>query len=261
MTRPWTALSSEVSGMKNAALLLVLLVLPALAIAQETPPPPEPTPPAPRFSGKGELSFVSTSGNTSTQTLGFGAEAVYAPMPWSFGAKLAYVRAEADDELKAKSFAATVRADRKLVNPFEVFVEGRYLSNTFAGFDNRWSADAGVAWTFFKTPEHLLKTELALGYTQEARVTGEDLNFATARVGLFYSWKISTFAEFTDESYYLADLSDRNNWRFNGVSALTANVTTVVSLKATLTVAYVKKPPPGFETTDRITSVALVAKF
>jgi putative salt-induced outer membrane protein len=247
--------------MKTAALLVALW--PALALAQESAPPqpPTPPPPPPPFSGKAELSFVSTSGNTSTQTLGLGAEAVYAMLPWSFGGKLAFVRAESDGETKARALSASLRADRKLAAPFDAFVEARYLKNTFAGVDNRYAIDAGLGFLFFKREGHTARAETALGYTKEDRVTGEDLSFATARLGLGYKWAISKTAELTDDCSFVEDLSDLGDWRAGSVTALSASISTRLSLKASYAFAYVKKPPTGFGRTDTITSVALVAKF
>jgi putative salt-induced outer membrane protein len=242
------------------ALLAAFVLVPAVAAATEIPPPPPPTPP-PLFSGKAELSFVSTSGNTSTQTLGTAAEVEYKPLPWDYKAAFAFVRAETGGEVKARSLALSLRAARKITGPFEVFAEARYLKNTFAGIENRFAADAGVGWTFLKVPQHLLKAEGALGYTRELRVTGPDLSFATARAGLSYKWSISKTAELTDDSSFIADLSDRSDWRYNNVCALSAAVSTLLSLKASYTFAYVRKPPPGFGRTDTITSAAIVAKF
>jgi len=84
--------------------------------AQEPPPGPPPL-----WSGKGELSFVSTSGNSDTQTLGAGVEVAYQPLPWSLGFKAAFIRNEADGEEKANSFAAALRGARAFSPRFEAF--------------------------------------------------------------------------------------------------------------------------------------------
>lgn len=51
------------------------------------------------------------------------------------------------------------------------------------------------------------------------------------------------------------------DWRIGHVAALTTRVHSILSLKVSHTTRYVNFPPPGFEKTDTITSVALVAKF
>jgi putative salt-induced outer membrane protein len=247
------------SGVMRSLLGAALVLAPALALSQ-VPPPPPPTPP-PLYSGKAELSFVNTSGNTSTQTLGFGAEGEYKPAPWAVKATLAFVRAESDGETKAKSLAASLRGSRKIADPIEVFAQAAYLKNTFAGIDNRFGLEAGVAYTFLKGPPHLLKFEAALGWTRELRVTEPSLSFATARLGVSYKWAISKTAELTDDSSFIEDLSDAGDWRLQSVTGVSAAMSTLLSLKISYTFAYVRKPPPGFGRTDTITAAALVAKF
>ena len=51
------------------------------------------------------------------------------------------------------------------------------------------------------------------------------------------------------------------NWRLDNTLALVAKINTIFSLKVSNVVRYVNAPVEGFETTDTITSVALVAKF
>jgi putative salt-induced outer membrane protein len=244
--------------MKRLLWGIALGLLPTLVHAQT--PAPEPTP-VPLFAGKGELSFVQTGGNTSTQTLGFAAEGEYRPAPWSLKLNLAFVRAETDEEVKAKSFLAGLRGTRKIADPLEVYAEAGYLKNTFAGIDNRFSLGGGVLWTFVKTPQHLLKGDVGLAWVRELRVTGDNLSFLAGKLGGSYKFTLSKTAEFTDDAAFLFDFSDSGDWRFNNVAAVSASMTTVFSLKASHTLAYIRKPAPGFGRTDTITAAAIVAKF
>lgn len=129
--------------MRIAARLAFLapIVLASAASGQDSHPPPPPTP-TPLWSGKGELSFVSTSGNSDTQTLGVGAEVEYKPGFWSFLFKSAFLRSEADNVENARSFLATLRAARSISPRLEAFARGEYLQNTFAGIDSRFAGEA-----------------------------------------------------------------------------------------------------------------------
>src|SRR5512140_2070290 len=110
--------------MKSIALILLLVTFPVVGqnAAQPPAPAPAPTPcptpppppPPPPFTGRGELSFVSTSGNTSTQSLGVGLELSYKPTGWSFLAKGNTLRAESNGEENARSLDASFRAGRTL---------------------------------------------------------------------------------------------------------------------------------------------------
>lgn len=237
---------------------LAPIVLAAAASGQDSPPPPTPTP---LWSGKGELSFVSTSGNSDTQTLGVGAEVEYKPGFWSFLFKSAFVRSEADDVENARSFLATLRAARSISPRLEAFARGEYLQNTFAGIDSRIAGEGGIAYALFPDPPNKLKVEAGLGYARENRVTGEDLAFPSGRGGLLYEWQISKRAVYTEELSFTQDLEEGENWRILNTGSLTAEVTTVLSLKLSFAITYANLPPPGFGKRDTTTSAAVVAKF
>jgi len=57
------------------------------------------------------------------------------------------------------------------------------------------------------------------------------------------------------------DFYESADWRIGHAAALTTKVHGILSLKLSHTIRYVNFPPPGFDNTDTITSVALVAKF
>src|SRR5579872_5838256 len=75
---------------------------------------PPPAAPPPEREGSAEFSFVGTTGNSSTQTIGLGGELIYRPDDWETKLKINYVRNEADDVLRAQSFVATLRAQRPI---------------------------------------------------------------------------------------------------------------------------------------------------
>ncbi len=252
--------------MKKFPFVLAVLAFSASLRAQTlppTPPPPAPppAPPPPLWTGKGELSFVSTSGNTSTQTLGLSAEVEYKPMPWAFLAKAAFVRAESDGDVKAKAFTGLLKGSRKLFDHVDAFVQAGYMRNRFAGIDDRYAGEVGLGYGVLTEGPHLLHAEVGFGYTKEKRVLGDDKSFASFRLGAQYKFVISKTADFTDEPQFVQDLKDTGDWRFSNTAALSASISSVFSLKLSHTLNYLKEPPTGFGRTDTITSAAIVAKF
>lgn len=239
--------------------LLALAFTSGLGVAQVSPPATPPPPPL--WSGKAELSFVSTSGNTDTQTLGFAGEVSYKPDPWSVAARGTFVRAESGGDLKARTLDLALRTGYKLAPHLEAFDLCGYYENGFAGIDHRWTEDLGVAWEVLYEGSHKLKVEAGVGYTKEARITDEDRSFATARVAFGYKWAISKTAEFTEDFAFVEDLKDTSDWRIQNVASVSATMTSLLSLKISHTLAFLNQPPAGFRKTDTITSAAIVAKF
>ena len=244
---------------KNAAILAAaaLTVFSGTALLAEEPP----AAPPPVWSGKAEASYVSTSGNTSVQTIGAGLEVDYKKDVWSGLAKGAFVQAKTEGATTARSLAGELRGARSLSPRFELFAQGDYLRNTFSGIDNRYAGLAGAAYSVVKTPSQELKAQAGLGYTKEDRLTGDNRSFASAAAGLLYKLKLTKTSDLSEELLYTRDLKDSQDWRVANTFSVTAAISTVLSLKASHVLNYLHEPVPGFGRTDTVTSLALVAKF
>ena len=241
--------------------LSVLLAMVSLRAQPPAPAQPEAQPPPPRREGTAEFSFVGTGGNASTSALGVGGEYVERPGPWVLRAKTAYVRNESADELKAETFAVLGRASRTLTPRLSAFGEYGYLQDRFAGIESRNTVDSGVTFALVRPQPHQLDLDASIGYAHENRVVGENISTPHLSPGARYKLTLSDTADITEELYFGFSLSDADDWRTRNTVALTAKVTTLFSLKVSNNVRYVNAPVEGFETTDVITSVALVAKF
>jgi putative salt-induced outer membrane protein len=248
--------------MRTLVFALVASVIPGLASAQAPPAPGTAAPgPPPRWERKAELSLVSAGGNTDTQTLGAGASMTYRPGPWTTEARAAFLRSSANDALTAKSFLADLREARALTPRLEVFGRYGYLSDRFAGIDRRSTVDGGAGYKLLTGPVHTLRVDAGLGYSREARVTGEDLSFPLANFGTAYKYQISKTADISDAAILTLLLDNGDAWRFGNAFALTATVTRILSVKLSHDLKFNHSPVPLFQRTDRLVSVALVARF
>ncbi len=251
---------------KQFSLLLLLMMCFTIQAFAQAPPPEPPPPPPHTCTGSAELSFVSTTGNTDTQTLGVGGAIECKPNKWTYTGKGAFIRSEADNVETAKSLDTLFRAARDLVPRLKAYGQFNYFQNEFAGIQNRYALEGGLSYMLFMHPKHTLEVGGGFGYTKEDRVEvpgilDEDLSFATARTGAIYRWKISETAEFGNDLAFTFNLNDGDDWRFGDVAYIAAKLNTLFSLKLSYTVAYLNSPVPGFGKTDTITSAAIVAKF
>jgi putative salt-induced outer membrane protein len=258
MTRTVPSHAATRAAVHAAVLCFSLLAVPASA---QTPAPGPPSPPPPLREGSAEFAFVGTSGNSSTQTIGAGGEFIYRPAPWELKTTVKYVRNESDDELKAESFLAIFRAQRALRPRLAAYGQYGYQRDQFAGILNRNAVEGGLAYTWVDRSPHKLVVDAGLGYAREDRLTGEDLSTATLATGAAYRLKFSENSELTEEGRFVFALSDGDDWRYANLVALTAKMTTIFSLKVSNGIRYVNAPVAGFDTTDVITAIALVAKF
>ena len=83
---------------------------------------------------------------------------------------------------------------------------------------------------------------------------------ATLSLGAGYRLQISPNSELTYEPRYLLPFADTNDWKFNQDVALKVALNSLLSLKVAHTLRYSADPPEGFEKTDRIHAVSIVAK-
>ena len=120
-------------------LAFLLLALPTVAQAQ-TPPPAPP----PRVEGTVDLSFVATTGNSDTQTVGVAADTFYRPSVWEIRNKAAFVRAKTGENIRAESFVYLFRAARKFSDRLAGYGQYDYARDRFAGIGNRNALLAGV---------------------------------------------------------------------------------------------------------------------
>ncbi len=249
--------------MMNRTLIFLCI---SLVITVECFAHDEPAPPPRTCTGSAEFSFVSTTGNTDTQTLGLGGSVECKPDKWSYLAKGAFIRSEADDIENAKSLDTLFRASRDLSERLKFYGQFAYFQNEFAGIQNRYALEGGLSYMLVIHPKHSLQVDGGLGYTKEDRVDvveipDEDLSFATARIGGIYRYKLSENAEFGEDAGFTLNLNDGDDWRFANALYVAAKLNTIFSLKLSYILTYLNNPVPGFGNTDTTTSAAVVAKF
>ncbi len=234
---------------------IILTGFSALSTAQT------PTTPPPRTEGSAEFAFVGTTGNSSTQTIGLGGVFIYRPSPWVTKLNVNYVSSKAEHVLSAQAFALIFRAERPITPRLSGYGQYGYQRNRFAGILDRHVIEAGLAYSLLDQAPHKLVVDAGLGYANEKRLQGNTLSTAILGAGGVYTWKISSTSELSEDGHFLFSLSDRSDWRYANALALSAKVTTAVSLKLSHAIRYVNLPAIGYKKTDAVTSVALVAKF
>ena len=241
------------------ALLILLLTLLGLPVAPDRVRAQEPDERS--WSAEAEVSFVGTSGNSNTETLGLGARFDYAPGLWRTETKVSFIRSEADDEIKARSLDASVQGTRTLYERLGVYAKGGYLRDRFAGIDDRYAVEGGVAFSAMPEGTHVLTARGGFGGTRELRAADEDRSLATANVSATYAWTFSENSVLTNDVSATADVRDRGDWRLTNALSISAGLNSILSLKLSHQVGFLNDPVPGFEKTDIKVSAAVVARF
>jgi putative salt-induced outer membrane protein YdiY len=206
---------------------LFLTILPALARAQAAAPPPPPT-----HEATGEIAFVGTSGNSSTSAFSVNGEDIARPTNWMIKNRVSFLRNESDGATTAESFFYLFRAERTLTKRLGSFGEYGYFRDRFAGVANRNTINGGLSIRLIDTALQTLSADVALGYLNEARLTGADISSATYSFGGSYRLHISATATLEEDARLLGTFDRAEDWRLGQI-----------------------------QKTDTTTSIALVAKF
>jgi putative salt-induced outer membrane protein YdiY len=214
--------------------------------------------PPPAWHINGEVSVVATAGNTSTRTLGVGAQLFHQRDRRESRASASFLTSQADGVTKARSLALATRHAVAVAERLQMFGEAGYTRDRFAGIDHRIGATGGVAYAMPLRPPYALTLQGGLGMTVERRLDLSTLRFMTATGVLDYGWTIAPGIRLDQNATLTADLASGRNWRGASVTVLGVTLTRVLSLRATHAFEYRNQPVPGFGRTDMRTAVTLV---
>lgn len=217
--------------------------------------------PAPIWDVNGELSLVSTGGNTSTRTICAGGVAVHRSNRTTTRASVTFLTSEVDAVTHARSSAIDARHGIRFGERLELFGRGSYARDRFAGIEDRIATGAGLAYTAPLPRRHALTTEGSIGFAAERRLDETRLRFATATGALGYMWTIGSGTEIRDTVGLIADVQTAGNWRGTNTAALIVSLTWLLSLKASHAIEYRHAPVAGFGRTDMRSAVAFVLSF
>lgn len=251
--------------------IVVAFVAPALAQEQ----------PEPAWKGSLGLSFVSTSGNSDTQTLGLDFGLDRKPELWGLEIRAAAIRAEDSSVTTAERYNGSVRGKRALGDRWEVFVGAFGEQDKFSGYDLRYGAVAGGTYKALLGPTHTLSFDAGLTWTKEEFVDLVDAegmvhaqpsyDYVGGIVGLDYAWQISDSAKLSERLVYLPNFDETSDWRAVSETALQAAISSKLALKLGYLVRYDHEPAVAgvdadggalyFDDTDTTTTMSVVWSF
>ncbi len=235
------------------------LIVTMAGTGQPTAPPAPPPPPV--VQGSAEVSYVGTSGNSDTQSLGVGTTLTLRPGGWTLANKASLVRNQDRGQVRAQSTVIETQVGRHLAPTVSLVGKHGYYRNRFAGINHRHTVDAGLSYEAVATERQELTLDAGVGYANERRRTGATLSTAIATTGVSYQIALSSTATLSNTATAVLSLADGRDRRATNVASLSARLNALLSMKVTHTTRWVAVPVSGFRKTDTITAVALVAKF
>ncbi len=211
-----------------------------------------------------ELSYVTTSGNTDTQTLSGKLGAEKKGELYRHILKGNFLRAEDRGEETANKWLLEGRSERVLKERLFAFLTASYLQDKFSGYDYRMSAGPGLGYDFIKTEEHELKGLMSVLHSRDKfseADKGSD-SYISGKAAMYYIWNILENLRFKQNADCLISFEDMDTYFINSETALEVKVNGNVSLGVSYSIAYQNKPPfPEIERTDTIFLASLIIDF
>ena len=214
-----------------------------------------------KWSGSLGFSLNSTSGNSSTSSLGAELGLKLAPNPWGMEAGLTWLRAENEGTKTADRLAGRVRGMWELNETWSFFAGLAGERDTFAGYDMRAYLEAGATYKILMGPKHELSADGGLTRTHEERTDGGTRNFWGGLVGATYVWHFSANAALTERAALYPNFNYSSDWRITSDTSVQAKLTDLLALKAAYQVKYSNQPPSGKHKTDTATVASVVVSF
>src|SRR5580765_6517811 len=177
--------------------VLTVLLLSCAAVRARAQAPPAPPPPAHQTSA--ELSFVGSSGNSSTESIGIGVNRLDHIDGWVITSKAAYVHNSSFGELKAESTALAFQGAKTLTPKLAVFAKYGFLHDRFAGIESRNTVAGGLAYIVLENAKNKLTADGAFGYAMEERTISPTTKSGTWDMGLRYTLKLTETSEISDD--------------------------------------------------------------
>ena len=211
-----------------------------------------------------EVSYVTTSGNTKTETLSGKLEVKKEGEKNRYIVRSNTLYARNNNEETASKGALEGRWERTLTERLFGFLTAKYISDKFSGYKYRVAAGPGMGYDIVRTEKHFLKGIASALYYHDRYSEGFDKtdDYAAGNAGINYEWQILENLKFKENADYLFSFDDTDKYFINSETALEVKINTYLSLGLSYIIAYQNQlPVAGTEHIDRTFLTSLIIDF
>jgi putative salt-induced outer membrane protein YdiY len=240
---------------------LLLTVLVTVGIASPSAAQAPPKEPPPLWDTQVGASFVGTSGNTDTSTIGadFGFHGRW-PV-WKVDSTATAVRTTDQGRRTTEQYMAALRGQRKLSSIVGLTAGERIERDRLAGIDLRSILDGGLSFALVRTPGWTLDAVTAMAWNHEARVGQLDIDRPIGVLEALSRIPFSADGVTTQRFTYYPDFKDSSAYRSEAEVTAQAAMNTRLGLKIGYLWRFSNAPVPGFTKTDNTTTASIVLRW
>jgi putative salt-induced outer membrane protein YdiY len=219
---------------------------------------------APGLYANADLSYVLTSGNSSSSSLGFKGDLTRQWTKHSLAFAGGGIRASSsspasryaggmpddfevripDGEPTAESYYGRGRYDYRLADRLFCTAGTGWERNRFSGIDNRWVVDTGVGYVFLRTERTSLRGMAGVTWTSEAYTIEDDRDgsFVGARLGWDFRQRLFPNTTFTHTLVADENLEETDDLRVDAQFGLHVAMSTTLGLKVNWRLLWDNQP-------------------
>jgi len=206
-----------------------------------------------------ELGFVSTTGNTETETLNAKAKASTDREQWRHFIEATSLNSSDATSTTAQKFTLSGKSDYKLGSGKNfLFGTVSYENEKFSGYEYRVTEAIGYGRRVSEDEGRVLDLEIGPGARQSKLDNGETESEALIRAAANLGWTISKTSKFGEA---LSVEAGEDITVTKSVTSLSSQIEGNLSMKVTFTYKKTSEVPVGVDDTDTETAVTLVYNF
>jgi putative salt-induced outer membrane protein len=241
-------------------------VLPAILLcisvrAASAQPPPAPKEPPPLWDVQLGASFVGTSGNSQTTTLGADFQLHRRWTVWQLESSATAVRTTDRGVKTAERYLGTIRGQRKLSSLLGLTAGERAERDRLAGIDVRSISDVGLSWALIRQTAWTLDGLTSLGWNHEQPVLGVDRNDPVGVLQASSKVALGPGADTTQRFTFYPDLRETSAYRSEAELTAQAAMNSRLALKVGYLWRFSNAPVLGFVKTDNTATASVVVRW
>ena len=245
---------------RSITIVLVMLCLGAAPLFAEEAAEEEEKEPA--WVGSLGLSWVSTSGNSDTSSIGLDFNLEKKADPWGMVFVARGNKADESGTTTAENYLIGARAVRKLSAKWEAFAGLQWSKDPFTGFDSQTVASLGATYIAIDGERNKLAFDGGLAYTWEDQVEPDaQVDYLGGLFGLTWEWKLGEKSKLVERLVYYPNFDDSGDWRLTSFTAIEADVNSWMALRFGYDVRHRNQPIGDADKTDTTSTASVVFNF
>jgi putative salt-induced outer membrane protein len=245
------------------------------ALIMLAPLPARADDPPPGWSGKGQLGYLMSRGNSDSDSANAKLDALDVAGPWKHELNLNALYGKSSQVVSAERWDARLQSNYQITERLFTFGALTYEHDMFSGFQYQASGTAGMGYKFINTGATTLSAQVGVGYrslrpetllhdnpTNGDEVTGrvplDRSSEAVGTGGIDFSHAFNANTKLTDK---FIGQSGSDNTSLENDLALEVKMSKKLALAAGFTLRDNTNPPAGLKKKDTATTLNLVYAF